>query len=76
MPSASSAPIVAVAACAVLGLALAGCDTTQDKAARLKVRSTRELAGREPARPIHRRDREVRVLDTSIVRGRAGPRSP
>ena len=69
MPSASSAPIVVVAACALLGLALAGCDTTQDKAARLKVRSTRELAGREPARPIRRRDRDVRVLDASIVRG-------
>ena len=57
-----------MALCPLAALALAGCETTQDAAARLKVRSERTLAGRKPVEIDKPADR-VRVVDATLVRG-------
>jgi hypothetical protein len=48
--------------------AVAGCDTTQDKAARLHIRSARILAGREGIK-VKQVDRDVDVVDASLLEG-------
>ena len=69
MRSASPITVIALAAlCPLAALALAGCETTQDAAARLKVRSERTLAGRNPV-AIDRPAQGVRVVDAALVRG-------
>ena len=76
MPSASSIWSLCAASLLLLAVVLAGCDTTQDKAARLKVRSTRSW----PA--ASRRDRSAGATATCGSSGRrssavrARPRSP
>ncbi len=69
MRSASATTLLAVAALGpLLMLGLTGCDTTQDKAARLKIRSERVVAGRKPVE-IRERATDVRVKRATIVRG-------
>ena len=69
MRSASPITVIAmVALCPLAALALAGCETTQDAAARLKVRSERTLAGRKPVE-IDKPADGVRVVDATLVRG-------
>ena len=55
-----SAKRIALALCPVLVLGFAACETTQDKAARLAVRSDRQ-SDRKPIQ-VHRVDHQVSVL--------------
>jgi hypothetical protein len=57
----------ALVALLALGL-LSGCDSTQSKNERAKLRATRELASREPLR-LGRANPDVRVERVSLVRG-------
>lgn len=69
MRSASSiTPLLATLGGALLVLALSGCDTTQEKAARLKVSSERTIAGREPVE-VRRRADAVEVEDAVLLGG-------
>ena len=70
-PSASRRGGLIAALLALFGLVLAGCETTQDKAARLHVRSKRTLASREPLR-IQGTDESLRVTKTTLLRSKAG----
>jgi hypothetical protein len=65
-----SAKKIALALCPVLVLGFAACDTTQDKAARLAVRSDRQ-SDRKPIQ-VHRVDHQVKVVRASLVRGSGG----
>ncbi len=49
-------------------VALTGCDTTQNKAARLKIRSERTLASREPTK-LGEPAKDVEVVDATVLRG-------
>jgi hypothetical protein len=66
----ASAKRIALALCPLLVLGLAACETTQQKAARLAVRSDRQT-DRKPI-AVHRVDRQVKVLRASLVRGSGG----
>ncbi|HEX6651773.1 MAG TPA: hypothetical protein VF072_03450 [Thermoleophilaceae bacterium] len=63
--SARHAAVVAMTAL----LALAGCDSTQNKNARAKLKAAREIAGRKPLR-VTEPNPDVRVTSTAVVRGR------
>jgi hypothetical protein len=65
-----SAKRIALALCPVLVLGFAACETTQDKAARLAVRSDRQ-SDRKPIQ-VHRVDHQVKVVRASLVRGSGG----
>jgi hypothetical protein len=67
--SASAFCIVLVLLATTALVALTGCDTTQDKAARLKIRSARTLASRHVTRvgePAH----AVKVLSAALLAGK------
>ena len=71
----SASPILKFGAVAVLGICLAGtlaaCDTTQNKAARLKIRNDRQLADTNPVK-VTTPAPGVEVLDTDVVNGKGG----
>lgn len=71
MPSASATAGILVLAPALLAGLVAGCTTTQQQAARLHLRSEREDAGRKPIE-VKRPNPDVRVIESSIVRGSGG----
>ncbi|HTX01781.1 MAG TPA: hypothetical protein VMD59_23565, partial [Acidimicrobiales bacterium] len=48
--------------------ALTGCETTQQKSARIEVQDDRVLAAQQPVRVV-RADSEISVLGVAIVRG-------
>jgi len=54
------------AGCALAALAMSGCDTTQDAAARIKVRSERTLASRKPTR-VSKQAKQVAVSDVTLL---------
>jgi hypothetical protein len=69
VPSASS-PVTTglVVASLLAALAGAGCDTTQQKAARLRIQSKRVLAGREGVK-VKQVDHDVVVVDATVLKG-------
>ena len=60
---------MAIGLVGVIGCGLAGCVSTQEKNARARLVAERTLAGRRPLRVVERSS-DVRVLRTSLVRGR------
>ena len=67
MRSASAKGALVVLSSLLLAGALTACETSQETAARLNVRSKRILVGRRPVE-IRKVDRRVRVVKTAIVR--------
>jgi hypothetical protein len=61
---------MALALCPLLALGLVACETTQEKAARLAVRSDRK-SDRKPIQ-VRRVDHQVKVVRVSLVRGSGG----
>jgi hypothetical protein len=69
VPSASRRPLALVlglAAAAAAGVSVSGCQTTQDAAARIHVRSARELAGREKLK-LGEPSKTVKAGDVTVV---------
>lgn len=72
MRSASAIAVcVAAAACALVAVAVSGCDTTQDAAARIKVRSERTLASRKPTK-VRKQAKDVKVKRATLLESNDG----
>jgi hypothetical protein len=69
--SASTTLALGAASLLVLAAAVSGCATTQDSNERASIQADRTLASREPL-ALKGSDREVRVVSTSVVRGKDG----
>ena len=72
MRSASAIAVcVATAGCALVAVAVSGCDTTQDAAARIKVRSERTLASRKPTK-VREQAKDVKVKRATLLESKGG----
>jgi hypothetical protein len=71
VPSASATSLLFVVACLAVGGAVAGCTSSQQTAARLRLNSARLIESRKVV-SVDRIDRSVRVLRTSLVHGKNG----